>query len=92
MTSNISDHRQLDSWIGETARAIRDFDWRATPLGAIDEWPQVLRSVVQVMLRNALPMAVLWGEEGTLLYNDAYASFSGGLRRSAATTSLATAR
>ncbi|SAK50203.1 PAS/PAC sensor hybrid histidine kinase [Caballeronia fortuita] len=60
------------------ARAIRDFDWGATPLGPIDAWPQVLRSVVQIMLRNALPMAVLWGEEGTLLYNDAYARFSGG--------------
>ncbi|WP_061167347.1 hybrid sensor histidine kinase/response regulator [Caballeronia hypogeia] len=78
MTPKLSEHRQLDSWIGETARAIRDFDWSTTPLGPIGEWPQVLRSVVQVMLRNALPMAVLWGEQGTLLYNDAYASFSGG--------------
>ncbi|WP_321801593.1 ATP-binding protein [Caballeronia sp. J97] len=78
MTSTITDHRQFDSWIGETARAIRDFDWSATPLGPIGAWPQVLRSVVQIMLRNALPMALLWGKEGTLLYNDAYASFSGG--------------
>jgi PAS domain S-box-containing protein len=77
LTSTVSDHLQLDSWIGETAHAIRDFDWASTPLGAIEEWPQHLRSVVQVMLRNALPMAVLWGEEGTLLYNDAYARFSG---------------
>ncbi|MDR5837445.1 ATP-binding protein [Caballeronia sp. LZ034LL] len=78
MTSNTADPRQLDSWIGESARAIRDFDWSTTPLGPIDTWPQVLRSAVQIMLRNALPMAVLWGEEGTLLYNDAYAQFSGG--------------
>lgn len=78
MTSNTADARQLDSWIGESARAIRDFDWSTTPLGPIDTWPQVLRSAVQIMLRNALPMAVLWGEEGTLLYNDAYAQFSGG--------------
>jgi PAS domain S-box-containing protein len=77
LTSSVSDHFQLDSWIGETARAIRQFDWSKTPLGAIDDWPQHLRSVVQVMLRNALPMAVLWGEGGTLLYNDAYAKFSG---------------
>ncbi|MDR5817106.1 MULTISPECIES: ATP-binding protein [unclassified Caballeronia] len=78
MTSNTVDPRQLDSWIGESARAIRDFDWSTTPLGPIDTWPQVLRSAVQIMLRNALPMAVLWGEQGTLLYNDAYAQFSGG--------------
>ncbi|WP_248324423.1 PAS domain-containing sensor histidine kinase [Caballeronia sp. Sq4a] len=77
MTSTTIDSIQLDSWVGETARAIRDFDWSTTPLGSIGEWPQALRSVVQVMLRNALPMAVLWGEEGTLLYNDAYAKFSG---------------
>lgn len=78
MTSNTADPRQLDSWMGESARAIRDFDWSTTPLGDIDAWPQVLRSAVQIVLRNALPMAVLWGEEGTLLYNDAYAQFSGG--------------
>ncbi|VXB02986.1 PAS/PAC sensor hybrid histidine kinase [Burkholderia sp. 8Y] len=77
MSSNITDSVQFDSWVGETARAIRDFNWSTTPLGRIDEWPQALRSVVQIMLRNALPMAVLWGEEGTLLYNDAYAKFSG---------------
>ncbi|MDR5782760.1 ATP-binding protein [Caballeronia sp. LZ065] len=78
MPSTIADPRQLESWIGESARAIRDFDWSTTPLGPIDTWPHVLRSAVQLMLRNALPMAVLWGEEGTLLYNDAYARFSGG--------------
>ncbi|WP_244817941.1 PAS domain-containing sensor histidine kinase [Caballeronia sp. Lep1P3] len=77
MTSNIPDPIRFDSWIGETARAIRDFDWSKTPLGGIDTWPQMLRAVVQAMLRSALPMAVLWGEEGTLLYNDAYAKFSG---------------
>jgi PAS domain S-box-containing protein len=71
------DHPQIDSWIGETARAIRNFDWSATPLGSIDGWPQHLHAVVHVMLRNALPMAILWGREGTLLYNDAYARFSG---------------
>jgi PAS domain S-box-containing protein len=77
LTSNFSDHLQLDSWIGETAQAIRAYDWGRTPLGHIDAWPQHLRSVVQVMLRNALPMAVLWGRQGTLIYNDAYAQFSG---------------
>jgi signal transduction histidine kinase len=77
LISTVTDHRQFDSWIGETARLIRQFDWSGTPLGAIDDWPQHLRSVVQVMLRNALPMAVLWGEDGTLIYNDAYAKFSG---------------
>jgi PAS domain S-box-containing protein len=77
LTSTFSDHLQLDSWIGETAQAIRAYDWSRTPLGRIDEWPQHLRSVVQVMLRNALPMAVLWGPQGTLIYNDAYAKFSG---------------
>lgn len=74
---NVSDHPTFDSWFGEAGRAIRSFDWTTTPLGSIDEWPQALTSVVQIILRNALPMAVLWGKEGTLLYNDAYAAFSG---------------
>jgi PAS domain S-box-containing protein len=77
LTLSRSDHPLFDSWIGETARAIRDFDWSATPLGSIDAWPQHLHAVVHVMLRNALPMAILWGREGILLYNDAYAQFSG---------------
>ncbi|MDR5828181.1 ATP-binding protein [Caballeronia sp. LP006] len=77
MDSTFFGRPQLDSWVGETARFIRDFDWRKTPLGPINDWPPVLRSVVQVMLPNALPMALLWGDEGTLVYNEAYAKFSG---------------
>jgi PAS domain S-box-containing protein len=58
------------------ADLIRRFDWRDTPLGAIEEWSGTLKSTVSFMLNAPLPLALWWGENGTLLYNDAYAAFA----------------
>lgn len=55
------------------AARIRRHDWDATPLGPAARWPQPLRTLVQVMLGSNQPMFITWGEERTLLYNDAYA-------------------
>lgn len=55
------------------AQRIKAFDWRITPLGAAETWPQSLRTAVDVMLGCGFP-AILWvGAEATTLYNDAYA-------------------
>ncbi|MBO1075931.1 hypothetical protein [Roseomonas marmotae] len=51
---------------------IRDFDWAATPLGQIRNWPGTLRATLSFMLEAPLPLVLLWGEQGILLYNDAY--------------------
>ena len=56
---------------------MRDFDWSSAPLGPPDQWPLALRSVVSLMLDSKFPMFVAWGEELSLLYNDAYASILG---------------
>jgi signal transduction histidine kinase/DNA-binding response OmpR family regulator len=63
---------------GEMAQRIRAFDWSVTELGPIERWPQSLVSVMQVVLASPVPMVVLWGADGYMLYNDAYAVFAGG--------------
>jgi PAS domain S-box-containing protein len=36
------------------------------------------RSAVQMLLASPLPMVMLWGRQGFMIYNDAYAEFAGG--------------
>jgi len=52
-------------------------DWPATPLGPIEGWPQSLKTTLALVLRSPVPMALLWGEAGTMLYNDGYAAIIG---------------
>src|SRR6476661_3341680 len=57
---------------GEAAEIIADFDWAATPLGPIETWPASLRSTIALILRSPVPIVTLWGEDGIMIYNDAY--------------------
>jgi signal transduction histidine kinase len=57
---------------GELSAQILAFDWARTPLGAIEDWPQSLKTVVSLMLGSRQPMWIGWGEQATFLYNDAY--------------------
>jgi PAS domain S-box-containing protein len=50
---------------------IRSFDWSATPLGPISEWPLSLRQAVSICLRSRFQLAIYWGPQLILLYNDA---------------------
>ncbi len=52
---------------------VREFDWAKTPLGAIEEWPQSLKTVVRTLLTSRFAMWMSWGPELTFLYNDDYA-------------------
>src|SRR5687767_1267294 len=52
-------------------------DWSAT-LGPIDTWSPSLRTATALLLRSPVPMVMLWGEDGIMLYNDAYSIFAGG--------------
>lgn len=60
------------------AGRIRAFDWSPTELGKMDTWPASLCSAVQLMLASPLPMVMLWGRPGYMIYNDAYSKFAGG--------------
>ena len=56
----------------EMGRRIQAFDWSTTPLGPISFWPQSLRTVVNILLTSRYSMWMAWGNELTMLYNDAY--------------------
>ncbi|MBN6151538.1 PAS domain-containing protein [Xanthomonas sp. AmX2] len=62
---------------GRTGELIGRFDWSRTPLGPLSGWPQSLRTVTAMLLRSPLPIVLLWGPEGIMIYNDAYAVFAG---------------
>ena len=62
---------------GHAGDLVRAHAWERTPLGAPATWPQVLTTLVRVMLNAGQPMFLAWGEERTLLYNDAYSSMLG---------------
>ncbi len=58
---------------GALGQLVREFDWTTTPLGAIEEWPQSLKTVVRTLLTSRFAMWMSWGPELTFLYNDDYA-------------------
>lgn len=60
-----------------TGDLIRAKNWSGTPLGSVETWPTTLHAAVQMMLASSVPMTVLWGEEGILIYNDGYAEVCG---------------
>lgn len=57
---------------GEMAARVRAFDWSATPLGPMDGWSPALRMATDMILATNFPMALRWGPELVLIYNDAY--------------------
>jgi len=59
------------------ARLLDAADWSRSPLGVPRDWPQSLRSIVELMLNSKFPMFVAWGPSLALLYNDAYAEVLG---------------
>jgi PAS domain S-box-containing protein len=61
---------------GEMAARIAAFDWTTT-LGPVPRWPASLKTVVALLLHSTVPIVLLWGEDGIMLYNDAYSGFAG---------------
>lgn len=77
---NPNDSRLNDSVFagsGEIAAHLRALDWSATPLGSVEQWPQALRTILRVVLASGYPMAICWGPDYVLLYNDAYRPIAG---------------
>ena len=54
------------------AALIRAKDWSKTTLGAADRWPPSLTLVVNLVLASGFPMAVRWGSDFSMIYNDGY--------------------
>jgi PAS domain S-box-containing protein len=62
---------------GEMGALIAAHDWSAS-LGAVEAWPGSLKTTVGVLLHSSVPIVLLWGEDGIMIYNDAYSVFAGG--------------
>ena len=62
----------------ETSRLILAFPWETTSLGPIDSWSTVLKTTVALIMATPAPIVTLWGEDGYMIYNDAYRVFAGG--------------
>ena len=60
----------------EMARLIRALDWSPS-LGPLASWPASLKTTIGLMLRSPVPLVLLWGTDGIMLYNDAYGAFAG---------------
>ncbi|PXA83976.1 histidine kinase [Nostoc sp. 3335mG] len=63
---------------GQLGQLIRDYDWSSTSIGPLADWPQSLKTVTQMLLLSPVPIVLLWGEDGVMIYNDAYSGFAGG--------------
>lgn len=62
---------------GEMGERIRSTDWSTGPLGPRGWWSFSLRTALTIVLESPVPMALVWGRELVLLYNDAYREIAG---------------
>jgi signal transduction histidine kinase/PAS domain-containing protein len=56
----------------EMATLVAAKDWSGTPLGPMDRWSDALRVSVDIVLASRFPLAVRWGPDFVLIYNDGY--------------------
>lgn len=59
------------------AKRILAHDWGESSIGAPDDWPHALRTILNLMMSSRFPMFVAWGPQLAFLYNDAYAPMLG---------------
>ncbi|KAF1051590.1 MAG: Blue-light-activated protein [Stenotrophomonas maltophilia] len=70
----------MANWLeggGVMGERIRRLDWAQTALGALDTWPDVLKTTLALCLVSRFPQAVLWGPELITLHNDAFSPILG---------------
>jgi PAS domain S-box-containing protein len=68
---------RVSDGLSSLAKMIASFDWSATSLGPIQSWQPHIRTIVDLVVGSSLPIVTLWGRDGYLIYNDAYAAFAG---------------
>ncbi|WP_312203158.1 ATP-binding protein [Anaerospora hongkongensis] len=62
-----------DTICGSEMAALMDkIDWTLTEMGPVTDWPEDLRTALTICLGSKFPMAIWWGKNYTMFYNDAY--------------------
>jgi signal transduction histidine kinase len=61
----------------DLARQCREREWAQTPLGAVEQWPQSLRTAASTVISAPFPMMLAWGPELVQIYNDGYRRIMG---------------
>lgn len=56
---------------------IAALDWASTPLGPLNRWPALLKQSFDQILADSRPIALYWGDQFTLIYNEAYSKLIG---------------
>jgi PAS domain S-box-containing protein len=77
VAEGVSFERTLLSRYGAVGRLIAGRDWSQSSIGPLPTWPQSLKNALGLILPSPVPMVLLWGEDGVMLYNDAYSGFAG---------------
>jgi PAS domain S-box-containing protein len=54
------------------ATRVAAHDWAATPLGPRERWSPSLKLIVSTILASQFPMALRWGPQFVIIYNDGY--------------------
>lgn len=61
---------------GQLASLIAEYDWSATELGPLTQWPAFIKSATALILRSKIPLFMLWGRSGRIIYNEAFLPFT----------------
>lgn len=77
MLSDTDERPSLFMTGGEVASLIEARDWQGHPLGLPQEWPQDLKTALQIVLASPSATFICWGPEQVLFYNDAFAPMLG---------------
>ncbi|MFO2464410.1 response regulator [Pseudomonas sp. 15FMM2] len=70
----------MKDWLqgcGDMAERVRCHDWANTPLGPLEQWPDVLKTTVALSFASHFPQAIVWGPGLITLYNDAFVPILG---------------
>jgi signal transduction histidine kinase/ActR/RegA family two-component response regulator len=65
---------------GEMGRRVAAHDWRASPVGSIETWPQSLRTALSFVLNSGFPIYLAWGPDLIGFNNDAFLPILGNKR------------
>jgi hypothetical protein len=71
-TAKIGERTADDTFLagaGEMGALVRSIDWSQTPFDDLAAWPQSLRTTMSICLHSRFPIAVYWGPEYLMLYN-----------------------